>query len=160
MSEPGRSPIAGTVFLDADGCPAGCRRAAVEVARETGWRLITVASTAHEVTSSNHIQVDNSPDAADLAILSRLQPRDVVVTGDWGLAALALARSARAIGFGGTLYRDSQMDFLLEERHLKAEFRRRGGRTRGPRARQLSDDQRFARGLRRLLESGAGSDGG
>jgi uncharacterized protein YaiI (UPF0178 family) len=68
---------------------------------------------------------------------------DVVVTGDWGLAAMVLGKGAKCLSPVGREFRPERADFLLEERDLKAKFRRRGGRMKGPRKRTSEDDRRF-----------------
>jgi len=68
---------------------------------------------------------------------------DIVVTQDWGLAALVLGKGAFAISPSGRIFSEDNIDFLLEERSLKAKFRRAGGRTKGPSARTREDDRRF-----------------
>ncbi|MFS8581375.1 MAG: DUF188 domain-containing protein [Limnochordales bacterium] len=100
-----------------------------------------------------HVTVGDAPDEADLAVVNRTRPGDIVVTQDWGLAALVLGKGARCLSPAGYEYTPQRIDFQLHERHVKAKHRRAGGRTRGPRARTDADDQRFERTLRRLLEN-------
>ena len=78
---------------------------------------------------------------------------DLVVTQDWGLAAMVLGKGAAALSPTGRVFRKETIDFLLEERNLKAKHRRSGGRTRGPKKRTAEDDTRFKKNLYRLLQS-------
>lgn len=120
--------------------------------REYGYRLVTVASFNHNIEGTEHVMVGDGPDEADFAVVNRTRSGDIVVTQDWGLAALVLAKGAMCLSPGGREYREDRIEFQLDERHTKAVHRRGGGRTRGPRARTAADDERFERTLRRLLD--------
>lgn len=139
------------VLVDADACPKSVLRILLQLECEYGFDLITVASYNHQIKGTNHVTVGPGRDEADLAIINRVTPRTVVVTQDWGLASLVLAKKARAISPLGHIYDASRIDFLLEERHTKAKARRAGVRTRGPRKRRSLDDERFERNMRALL---------
>jgi len=79
------------------------------------------------------------------------QPGDVVVTQDWGLAAIVLGKGARALNPKGREFHAERIEFLLEEREAKARFRRSGGRTKGPRKRTEEDDRRFEACLEKII---------
>ncbi len=110
-----------------------------------------MASVNHVVENwgpwHRHVVVGPEPQATDLALANRARPGDVVVTQDWGLAALVLGRGCRAVSPGGYTYRPETIGFLLEEREIKARYRRGGGRTKGPRPRGAGDEARFERAL-------------
>ncbi|NLJ73396.1 MAG: DUF188 domain-containing protein [Firmicutes bacterium] len=140
------------VVVDADACPRACLSILRKHKAHWGYELLTVSSVDHNVDSSNHITVGKGQDAADLAVINNTQKGDIVVTQDWGLAALALGKGAYAISPWGRVYSDQNIDFLLEERSIKARFRRSGGRTKGPSARSDQDDRRFEDNLLVLLK--------
>ena len=91
-------------------------------------------------------------DAADFAIVQELEPGDIVVTQDIGLAAMALGRHARAIGVRGRVYTLTTIDLDMHIRHEEKKVRRQGGRTKGPAAFEDDDRERFAANLQRLVE--------
>lgn len=149
-----------SVIVDADACPKGAMEVLRRLRREYGYRLVTVASFHHDMgrngeDGAEHVTVGDGPDEADLAVVNRARPGDIVVTQDWGLAALALGKGARCLSPGGYEYTPERIDFQLDERHVKAKHRRAGGRTKGPRARTISDDRRFERALRQMLDGEA-----
>lgn len=78
---------------------------------------------------------------------------DVVVTQDYGLAALVLAKGAAAISPWGKVYRSETIDFLLEEREVKARVRRGGGKTKGPSKRSSGDNTNFRKNLLQILHT-------
>lgn len=143
------------VIVDADACPRKALQIILKITKELAWEMVTVASFKHNVQGSpQHLTVGDKSQSADLAIVNLVQRGDIVVTQDWGLAALILGKGAKALSPWGKIYQKDNMDFLLEERHLKAKVRRAGGRTKGPAARSSEDDQRFAHSLGRLMEEG------
>ncbi|HEX9093412.1 MAG TPA: DUF188 domain-containing protein, partial [Coriobacteriia bacterium] len=87
----------------------------------------------------------------DFAIVERLQPDDVVVTQDIGVAAMALGRGARAVSPRGRIFFLSTIDSELEVRHAEQRHRRAGGRTRGPSPFTDEDREHFIEQLERLL---------
>ena len=91
-------------------------------------------------------------DSADFAIVERLQPGDVVVTQDIGLAGMCLGRGAAAIGVRGRVYDRATIDSQLFIRHEEKKARRHGERTAGPAPFTDEDRRRFSANLRRLLE--------
>jgi len=142
------------IIVDADACPRGAMQVCRKMAARHAIQLYTVASFNHNIISDHHVTVGDGSQEADLAVINMTTAGDIVVTQDWGLAALVLGRKAAAISPAGRIYRPETMDFLLEEREVKAKLRRGGGRTRGPRPRTAEDDERFAAGLLKLIESG------
>lgn len=142
-----------TVVVDADACPRGAMAVLRRLKGEYGFRLVTVASFNHNIEGTDHIMVGNGPDEADLAIVNRMSKGDLVVTQDWGLAALVLAKGGFPVSPKGHIYTGDNIDFMLDERHIKAKARRAGKRTRGPSARTEEDDVRFEEAMRQLLKA-------
>ncbi len=140
-----------TVIVDADACPRTCLAILRRNKKRWGFRLLTIASVDHKIDHADHITVGKGADAADLAVVNNTRRGDIVVTQDWGLAALVLGKGATALSPSGRIFTEQNIDFLLEERFLKARHRRAGGRTKGPAARAGELDQRFERNFLTLL---------
>lgn len=141
------------VIVDADACPRSCLSILSREQKRFSYRLITVASFNHKIDNSMHIIVGNEKEAADIAVINQVNREDLVVTQDWGLAALVLAKGGKAIAPSGRIYQDKDIDFLLEERSIKAKIRRSGTRTKGPKARRRQDDDKFHQSLLRILRA-------
>jgi hypothetical protein len=139
------------VLIDADACPRGVMGIIKRLQPEHGYQILTVSSFNHFYADENHLIVGDEDQAADIALLNRAEKGDIVVTQDWGVAAVACGKGAATIDPKGRIFNPETIDFLLEERYMKAEYRRRGGRTRGPAARNKKDDQRFLEAFKRLL---------
>lgn len=165
--------MARTLYIDADACPV--TREALACARRARTPVVVVGNTtqnlARHIRSSDPrdaghargrdaahsgfwvdvLDVSVGADSADFAIVERLQPGDVVVTQDIGLASMALGRGAAAIGVRGRVYTKATIDMDLFIRHEEKKMRRAGGRTRGPAAFTSEDRARFSRNLDELL---------
>jgi uncharacterized protein YaiI (UPF0178 family) len=139
------------ILVDADACPRPVLQICIRLGRKYSIPVWTVASFNHNIESDHPIVVGDSFQEADIKIVNLTEAGDVVVTGDWGLAAMVLGKGAKCLSPIGREFRAEKMDFLLEERQLKAKFRRGGGRTKGPSKRTLEDDRRFETSLEKVF---------
>ncbi len=91
-------------------------------------------------------------DAVDIALINLCKRGDIVVTQDYGVAALALGKGAKAIHQSGRWYTDDNIDTLLLERHLAKKARRSGKHhLKGPARRTEEDDRLFAESFERMI---------
>ena len=96
-------------------------------------------------------------DAVDIALINLCRRGDIVVTQDYGVAALALGKGAKAIHQSGKRYTDDNIDGLLMERHLAKKARRSGKHhVKGPAKRTEEDDKRFAERFERMITQAEG----
>ena len=143
-----------TIYIDADACPV--TRIAERLAREYAIPVVLLCDTNHALSSDySEIRVIGAgADAVDIALINMCRPGDIVVTQDYGVAALALGKGAKAIHQSGRWYMDENIDGLLMERHM-AKVARRSAKhhLKGPAKRTDQDDRRFEESFRRLIES-------
>lgn len=139
------------IIVDADACPKTVLQICLTLGHKYNVPVWTVASFNHNIKSDNHIIVGNAAQEADLKVLNLTEKGDIIITQDWGLAAMALGKKARCLSPHGKEYQPDRIEFLLEERDLKARYRRSGGRTKGPKKRRNENDRQFAVALERLL---------
>jgi len=139
------------ILVDADACPV--KDIIVRIARKQDVPVTMVIDTAHELNDgySTVVTVDKGPDSVDFKLMSLLSAGDIVVTQDYGLAAMALSKGAMAINQNGLVYTNENIDQLLTERHVSAQIRRAGGRTKGPSKRTKVADEKFEQSLVGLL---------
>ena len=142
-----------TLLIDADGCPVV--KPAAAAAKKYGISCRIVCDTAHEICceGAETLVVDKGADSADFALAARVQPEDVVITQDYGLAAMCLARGARVLHQDGWAYTADNIDALLFSRHETRKLRAAGGRMKGPAKRKPEQDRAFAAALDRLLQT-------
>lgn len=139
------------VLVDADACPV--KRIVVRVAKEHSVPVIMFFDTSHIIDDgySENVIVDKSRDSVDIALVNRISAGDIVVTQDFGVAAMSLPKGAKVINQNGLIYTNDNIDRLLFERHLGQKVRKSGGRMSGPKKRTLQDDERFEAAFRSLF---------
>ena len=143
-----------TILVDADACPV--KAIVVRLARERGIPVVLVGDTSHRLDDgySRVVTVDRGRDSADIKLIGLAARGDLVITQDYGVAAMALGKGADALRQDGLRYSDQNLDQLLWERHLGAKLRRGGGHLKGPKKRTAEDDARFENALRQILDTG------
>lgn len=141
------------IFVDADACPV--IDIVEDIATKYNIPVTLLCDTNHVLTSdySEVIVVGAGADAVDYKLISICHRGDIVVTQDYGVAAMALGKGAYAIHQSGKWYTDENIDQMLMERHLNKKARRASSRNhiKGPRKRTEEDDQRFAESFEKLL---------
>ena len=139
------------LWIDADACPV------VDIAIRTALKhnvpVTLVCDDAHHMQreGAKTITVARGADSADLMLVNLVHRGDAVVTQDYGLAALCLARGARPMDQNGRIYDENNIDSLLGMRHISQKVRRAGGRMKGPPKRTKEQDEWFEQALDRLL---------
>lgn len=139
------------IYVDADACPV--KDIIIRIARENNIPVTMIIDSSHELNDnySTVITVEKGRDSVDLALINMVKAGDIVVTQDYGLAALVLGKSAKALNQNGLIYSNDNMDRLLLDRHIGQKIRRGGGRTKGPAKRTREDDGRFEKAFREIL---------
>lgn len=139
------------LLIDADGCPVV--DIAIKLAREAGIECIIFCDTAHvfERAGARTVMVSQGADSVDFALVNEVRAGDIVVTQDYGLAAMSLARRAVPVSQDGLVFTAENIDALLLSRHTARKVRQAGGRTKGPRKRTPEQDRVFEAALRRLI---------
>lgn len=106
------------ILIDADGCPVTME--AVKIGNEYGVESIIFCDTSHEFNINNVrvITVGKGADSADFALVNETKTGDIVISQDYGLSAMALAKGAIIINQNGLIINDFNIDTLLTSRHL------------------------------------------
>ena len=139
------------IIIDADGCPVV--RIAVSIAKEYAVKAVIVCDCAHvfDLPGVETITVTKGADSADFRIANMIGTGDIVVTQDYGLAAMCLARKALVINQNGHDYTEDSIDSMLLARHTARKIRNAGGRLKGPSKRTREQDKAFEEKLSALL---------
>lgn len=140
------------IIVDADACPV--KRIIEDLASSQGIELIMV-SNYHHIISSDYarlIVVDAASQSADLTIANLAHQDDIVVTQDYGLASMVLAKKASAIHPSGKIYTLGNIDGLLMQRYVNQKARQARKRIANPKKRQPEDDQNFQCNLQKLIK--------
>lgn len=141
------------ILIDADGCPVV--DITVRVAKENNIKCIILCDTSHTFNYDEveTIVVSKGADSADFKIVNMLCKGDIVITQDYGLATMCLAKKAIPINQDGMVYNDLNIDSLLFSRYISKKVRMSGGRLKGPKKRTEEQDKRFEVTLRRELNT-------
>lgn len=139
------------ILIDADGCPVVDY--AIAAAQEFQLECIILCDTAHYFNreGARTVVFSQGADSVDFALVNMVKAGDIVVTQDYGLAAMCLARRSHPIHQNGMIYHAGNIDGLLESRHTAQKIRRSGGRTKGPAKRTKEQDLQFISQLRKLI---------
>jgi len=140
------------VLIDADACPVV--GLAVSLCRKNGIPCLLVCDTAHriEMDGAETLTIDKGADSADFALVNRVAPGDIVITQDYGLASMCLAKGAHVLHQDGWEYTPWNIDALLLQRHESRKYRLSGGRTKGPKKRTSQQDAAFAAAFQKMLQ--------
>lgn len=141
------------ILIDGDGCPVV--RLTEQIAKEHNIPVIILVDQNHQIQSAyaQVITVEQGNDAADFALISQVSPGDLVITQDYGVASLALAKGSYALHQNGREYTRDNIDLLLMERHLAKKERnsRKKKHFKPIPKRTLDDDERFTSALLNFL---------
>lgn len=141
------------IFVDADACPVV--GIVEEIAEKYNISATLLCDTNHILYSdySEVIVVGAGADAVDYKLISICHKGDIVVSQDYGVAAMALGKGAYAIHQSGKWYTNENIDQMLMERHLNKKARRSSHKNhiKGPRKRTEDDDVRFAQSFEKLI---------
>lgn len=139
------------ILIDADGCPVV--DITVSFAREHNLECLILCDTCHyfEKSGAQTLVCSKGADSVDFVLVNLLQTGDLVITQDYGLAAMCLSRQARVLNQDGMEYTNDNIDALLLARHTARKIRNSGGRLKGSVRRTPEQDHAFAAALLRVL---------
>ena len=138
------------ILIDADACPVV--NETIEISKQFGFGCLLICDTTHEMhrDGAETIIVSKGADAVDFVLVNRVQKNDIVVTQDYGLAAMVLAKQGHPIDQNGRWYTNDNIDQLLYARHTAQKVRMAGGRLRGPKKRSKENNEKFEKSLKEL----------
>lgn len=147
------------IYVDADACPV--KDIIISIAKDTEIPVILVKSFAHfsneeEPRGVETVYVDTGAEAADYRIMKLAQKGDIIVTQDYGLASLGLAKGCTLLHHKGFTYTNENIDQLLQTRYASAMARKSGKRTKGPKALTSEDKDKFAELFIKTMEQRRG----
>jgi uncharacterized protein YaiI (UPF0178 family) len=143
------------IYVDCDACPV--KDITEKIAKENSIELIFVTDVNHIIKSdyAEVITVSQGADSVDICLINKVQKGDIVVSQDYGVAAMALGKGACAIGNSGLIYTNENIDKLLFERFLGKKQRnspKRKAHFKSIKKRSIEDDLNFEKSLRLIVE--------
>ena len=141
------------IFVDADACPVV--HIVERIAKKYNLVVTLLCDTNHVLHSeySKVIVVEAGADAVDYKLISICHKNDIVVSQDYGVAAMALGKGAYAIHQSGKWYTNENIDHMLMERHLHKKERRSSHKNhlKGPKKRTNEDNDRFQQSFEKMV---------
>lgn len=140
------------ILIDADGCPV------VDMTIELGHRynipVIIMCDTSHIIkkNGAETIVLSKGADSVDFALVNKVDKGDIVITQDYGLAAMVLSKNGYPINQNGLIYNNDNIDQLLFSRHISKKIRNSGGKVKGQSKRNKDNDIKFKENLISLIE--------
>ena len=125
------------IYVDADACPV------VDIVEKVGKKyqipVVLLCDTNHVLTSDySEVKIIGAGiDAVDFALVNLCQDGDIVVTQDYGVAAMALGKGAHPIHQSGRWYTNDNID---QKRIFK-----------GSKKRKEEDDVNFEKSFEKLI---------
>ena len=140
------------ILIDGDGCPV--IDIAISVAKKFNIEVVIMCDTSHifNKEGAKTMVFSKGADSVDFALINYLEKEDVVITQDYGLAAMAMNKASYVINQNGMIYNDENIDRLLYSRHIYKKKKKSGGKTKGPKKRTKEDDINFEKTLNEILE--------
>ncbi|WP_338452309.1 YaiI/YqxD family protein [Niallia oryzisoli] len=134
------------IYVDADACPV--KDIIISEGTKAHIPVILVTSFSHFSTTEQPsgvetIYVDSGADAADYRIMKLAEKGNLIITQDYGLASLGLAKGCTVLHHKGFIYTNENIDQLLQTRYLSAMARKGGKRTKGPKPFTSEDREKF-----------------
>lgn len=139
------------ILVDGDACPS--KEIIVELAKKYQIEMLVYIDYAHVLSDENYqvIMCEVGDDSVDLMIINAVQRGDIVITQDYGLASLVLARQAKVVHISGKIIDNTNIDQLLMTRYISAKQRKGGTRTKGPAKRTKADELFFKQQLEETI---------
>lgn len=141
------------ILVDGDGCPVV--EETIALAQAFQVRVILIADTSHDLffEGAETMIADKGKDRTDFILLQNVEKSDIVVTQDYGLAALVLSREAYPVSQNGLLYTNENIEGLLAKRHTGSIMRKHKKFRSTIKKRTREDDKKFQDTLYALLQN-------
>ncbi|MBN7576616.1 YaiI/YqxD family protein [Clostridium sp. 2-1] len=139
------------IIIDGDACPG--ISIIEKVAKEHNISVIIYCDIHHFIQSNYSVVkvVDSGFQSVDMYVMNETKEGDIIVSQDYGVAAICLSKKAKVINPKGYIYYEKNIDRLLEERHISQKIRRSGGKTSNPKKRTDEDNIRLEKNLLKLI---------
>ena len=142
------------ILIDADGCPVV--DLTLKIAKQFSIPVVILCDTSHQIEreGAQTLVFDKGTDSVDFALVNRVKPSDIVITQDYGLASMCLARCARCarvLNQNGLEYTADNMDALMLRRYENKKLLRAGKHPKGSAKRTKEQDMKFSETLKKIL---------
>lgn len=140
------------IIIDGDACPS------IPLIEQLAKRYnvpVLIFCDIHHYIQSDYATVkivDSGFQIVDMYVVNNTNNGDIVITQDYGVAAMCLPKCAGVLSPNGNLYSNENIDKLLEDRHISQCIRRAGGRTHGQKKRSKEDEVKLISNLENVIK--------
>ena len=139
------------ILIDADGCPVV--DLTLQIVKQFSVPVIILCDASHQIEreGAQTLVFDKGADSVDFALVNRVKPGDIVVTQDYGLASMCLAKRARVLNQNGLEYTADNMEALMLRRYENKKLLRAGKHPKGSAKRTKEQGMKFSETLKKIL---------
>lgn len=139
------------IIVDGDGCPGIFY--IEKVAKEENIDLLVYSTIDHNINLDygEVKRVDAGFQSVDMYVINDTKEGDIVISQDFGVAALALGKKAYAISPKGMIFSNDNIERLLFERHLSQKARKAGLRGKNASKRKKEDDINLYNTIKKVI---------
>lgn len=140
------------IIVDGDACPA--KEIIRTLAKKYGVEVHIFVDSSHYFADDFFILhvVSKGKDSVDIALVNFMEKNDLIITQDYGLASMALAKSEYVVNPLGFRYTLKNIDELLFKRHISQKARRAGKGSSKNKKRTVENDEQFYQVLEQILQ--------
>ena len=143
------------LMVDGDGSPV--KEEVIRLGQRFQLPVIIITSVDHYTTKEyppfvRLVYVDKGAVRADYQIVKEFLPGDILITQDYGLAAMVLSRGGDCINQNGNIITGENIDGMLNSRHINQKLRRQNIYTSKFKKRKNEANLYFEIGLKKLIE--------
>lgn len=142
------------ILIDGDGCPKLVKNAAIHFGEKLNISTLVYTTYAHvgNTIEDNCIILDSHWQSVDIKLANDTKKGDIVITQDYGLASMILAKGGHPIGVRGEIFTSENIDRYLLIRHQNQKIRDAGLLRGGPSKFGKTHLEAFKTGLANLVE--------
>lgn len=140
------------IIIDGDACPG--ISIIEKVAKIYKVEVVIFCDINHFIQSdySTVKIVDSGFQSVDMYVINETSKNDIVISQDYGIAAICLGKNAEVINPKGYIYHEENIDTLLDLRHMSQKIRRLCGKSTNHKKRTFEDDKRLEKNLTLIIK--------
>jgi len=139
------------MLIDGDACPS------ISLIEKTAIKynipIIIFCDTSHNISSiySKVVITDKESQSVDIKLVNEVCNNDIVISQDYGVASMVLAKNAYCISPKGLIFTKDNIDNLMLNRYINQKLRSSGKRIKGPKKRCIEDDKKLIESLEKII---------
>ena len=139
------------IIIDADACPIV--KDIVSLGEKYQLPVLICHDFAHEMQSdyAKVILCDTGYQSTDQYIVNEVTINDIVITQDYGVAAVCLIKGSYVVHPLGFYFENQTIDEMLAKRHEHMKKRLRKVRVKGPKKRTKENDEKLLDTIEKII---------